>query len=450
MDNNLNGLLSKWSDQSCRANKVNKELYERYEVKRGLRDIDGKGVLAGLTRIGEVHSYIISDGKSVPVPGRLSYRGVNIEDLVKGFLKDERFGFEETCFLLLVGHLPDNIELRDFRELIASNYDLPEDFVRDIIMKAPSKDLMNTIARSVLTLFCFDDLADDLSERNVFRQSVQLIANFPLLAIYGYQAYAHYHEKKSFVIHSPRKDLSIAENILYMLRHDKQHTDLEAKLLDLALVLHAEHGGGNNSTFTTHVVSSAYTDIYSVVAAAMGSLKGLRHGGANIKVVEMFEELKANVDDWQDPEEVGNYVERLVNKQAYDKTGLVYGIGHAVYSISDPRAIIFKGYVKELAKEKGLDKEFELYNLVEKLAPEVIGKHRKIYKGISANVDFYSGFVYRMLDIPQQLFTPLFAVARISGWCAHILEELANDGKIIRPAYNCVEPKRVYLPLEKR
>lgn len=450
MDNNLNGLLTKWSNQSCRANLVNKELYARYEVKRGLRDIDGKGVLAGLTRIGEVHSYIISDGKSVPVPGRLSYRGVNIEDLVKGFLKDERFGFEETCFLLLVGHLPDNIELRDFRGLIASNYDLPEDFVRDIIMKAPSKDLMNTIARSVLTLFCFDDLADDLSERNVFRQSIQLIANFPLLAIYGYQAYAHYHEKKSFVIHSPRKDLSIAENILYMLRHDNQHTDLEAKLLDLALVLHAEHGGGNNSTFTTHVVSSSYTDIYSVVAAAMGSLKGLRHGGANIKVVEMFEEIKANVDDWQDPEEVGNYVEKLVTKQAYDRTGLVYGIGHAVYSLSDPRAIIFKEYVRELAKEKGLDKEFELYNLVEKLAPEVIGKHRKIYKGISANVDFYSGFVYRMLDIPQQLFTPLFAVARISGWCAHILEELTNDGKIIRPAYNCVEPKRVYLPLEKR
>ena len=450
MDNNLNGLLTKWSNQSCRANKVNKELYARYEVKRGLRDIDGKGVLAGLTRIGEVHSYIISDGKSVPVPGRLSYRGVNIEDLVKGFLKDERFGFEETCFLLLIGHLPDPIELRDFRALIASNYDLPDDFVRDIIMKAPSKDLMNTIARSVLTLFCFDDLADDLSERNVFRQSVQLIANFPLLAIYGYQAYAHYHEKKSFVIHAPRKDLSIAENILYMLRHDNQHTDLEAKLLDLALVLHAEHGGGNNSTFTTHVVSSAYTDIYSVVAAAMGSLKGLRHGGANIKVVEMFEEIKANVDNWQDPEEVGNYVEKLVTKQAYDRTGLVYGIGHAVYSISDPRAIIFKSYVKELAKEKGLDHEFELYNLVEKLAPEVIGKHRKIYKGISANVDFYSGFVYRMLDIPQQLFTPLFAVARISGWCAHILEELANDGKIIRPAYNCVEPKRVYLPLEKR
>lgn len=450
MENNLNGLITKWSNQSCRANKVDKELYTRYEVKRGLRDIDGKGVLAGLTRIGEVHSYIISDGKSVPVHGRLSYRGVNIEDLVKGFLKDERFGFEETCFLLLVGHLPDKIELRDFRELIANNYDLPEDFVRDIIMKAPSKDLMNTIARSVLTLFCFDDLADDLSERNVFRQSIQLIANFPLLAIYGYQAYAHYHEKKSFVIHSPRKDLSIAENILFMLRHDNQHTDLEAKLLDLALVLHAEHGGGNNSTFTTHVVSSSYTDIYSVVAAAMGSLKGLRHGGANNMVVEMFEEIKANVDNWEDPDEVAKYLEKLVNKQAYDRTGLIYGIGHAVYSISDPRAIIFKGYVKELAEEKGLGKEFELYNLVERLAPEVIGKHRKIYKGISANIDFYSGFVYRMLDIPQQLFTPLFAVARISGWCAHILEELANDGKIIRPAYNCVEPKRMYLPIEKR
>jgi citrate synthase len=442
--------IKKWSEEARGANLVETDLYTRYEVKRGLRDLDGKGVLAGLTRIGEVHSYIVSDGVPVPVEGQLIYRGVNINDLVAGFLGENRFGYEETCFLLLVGHLPSEQELRDFKKLISDNYNLPDDFVRDIIMKAPSEDLMNIIARSVLTLYCFDKNAEDLSEENIFRQSVGLIANFPLLAIYGYQVYAHYYDKKSFVIHAPKPELSIAENILYMLRHDNQHTDLEAKLLDLALVLHAEHGGGNNSTFTTHVVASAYTDTYSVIAAAMGSLKGLRHGGANIKVVQMFEDIKANVKDWKDKEEVYAYVEKILTKQAFDKTGLIYGIGHAVYSISDPRAVIFKGYVEQLAREKGLEEEFMLYNLVEELAPEVVGKHRKIYKGISANVDFYSGFVYRMLDIPQKLFTPLFAIARVSGWCAHILEEIANDGKIIRPAYNSVEPRKEYVSITER
>nr|MDA3845626.1 citrate/2-methylcitrate synthase [Vallitaleaceae bacterium] len=429
-------LINKWSKDAQIANKVDASLYARYEVKRGLRDLDGKGVLAGLTHIGEVHSYIISDGITIPAKGQLIYRGIDIDDLVGGFLKEDRYGFEETCFLLLIGHLPSSEELSDFRTLISNNYELPDGFLRDNIMKSPSKDVMNTIARSVLTMYCYDDNPEELTESNILRQSIGLIANFPLLAIYGYQVFSHYHEKKSFVIHAPQPDLSIAENILFMLRHDNKHTDLEAKLLDLALVLHAEHGGGNNSTFTTHVVSSAYTDIYSIIAAAMGSLKGLRHGGANIKVVQMFAEIKEQVKDWKDEEAVADYIDKIVKKEAFDKTGLIYGIGHAVYSISDPRAVIFKGYVEQLANEKGLKEEYDLYNLVENLAPVIIGKHRKIYKGISANVDFYSGFVYRMLDIPQQLFTPLFAIARVSGWCSHILEELAKDGKIIRPAYN--------------
>ncbi|PKM51194.1 MAG: citrate synthase [Firmicutes bacterium HGW-Firmicutes-7] len=443
-------LIEDWSELAKSCNKVDPELYKQYEVKRGLRDINGKGVLAGLTRIGEVHSYIIDENEMIPVPGRLIYRGIDIEDLVNGFLKDNQFGFEETCYLLLFGELPNRTQLDEFENTIASCRKLPNDFVRDMIMKAPSKDMMNVLARSVLALYSFDERADDTSIQNVLRQSLEMISYFPLLAVYGYQAFAHYHGNSSLFIHSPKAELSTAQNILHMLRNDNKYTELEAKLLDLALVLHAEHGGGNNSSFTTHVVTSSGTDTYSTIAAALGSLKGPRHGGANIKVIQMFEDIKANIEDWEDDEKVSDYLELLLNKQAFDRSGLIYGIGHAVYSISDPRAIIFKGYVESLAKEKGLEKEFELYDRVERLAPEVIGRARKMYKGVSANVDFYSGFVYNMLDIPQELYTPIFAVSRIVGWCAHRIEELVNAGKITRPAYKSVAPRREYTSIDDR
>jgi citrate synthase len=426
------------------------EFYKKYEVKRGLRDINGKGVLAGLTRIGEVHSYIIDENEVVPVPGRLIYRGIDIKDLVDGFIKEGRFGFEETCFLLLFGSLPNKIELEEFEQLLGEYRKLPKDFVRDMIMKFPSKDMMNVLARSVLAMYSFDDKADDNSIDNILRQSLQMVAYFPLLIVYGYQAFAHYHDKKSLIIHSPRKELSTSQNILHMLRVDNKYTELEAKLLDLALVLHAEHGGGNNSSFTTHVVTSTGTDTYSVIAAALGSLKGPRHGGANIKVLKMFEDMKREVSDWESDDLVREYLERILNKEAFDKSGLIYGIGHAVYSVSDPRAVIFKEYVEKLATEKGMEKEYGLYNRVERLAPEVISKTSQMYKGVSANVDFYSGFVYRMLGIPQELYTPLFAASRIVGWSAHHIEEIVNDGKIIRPAYKSVAKRREYKDLLDR
>ncbi|TAH59651.1 MAG: citrate/2-methylcitrate synthase, partial [Gottschalkiaceae bacterium] len=440
-----NQLLENWSILAKECNKFDPELYKKYEVKRGLRDINGKGVMAGLTSIGEVHSYIIDDNEVVPVPGKLIYRGIDIEDLVNGFLKDDKFGFEETSYLLLFGRLPNRKELNDFEELIAAYRKLPDDFVRDMIMKAPSKDIMKVLARSVLSLYSYDDKADDISISNVLRQSLEMIAYFPLLAVYGYQAYSHYYGNNSLIIHSPKKELSTAENILYMLRADNKYTELEAKLLDLALVLHAEHGGGNNSSFTTRVVTSTATDTYSVIAAALGSLKGPRHGGANIKVIHMFEDIKSNIDDWEDDEKVVNYLEKLLNKEAFDRSGLIYGIGHAVYSISDPRAVIFKGYVESLAREKGLVKEFELYDRVERLAPLVISKSRKMYKGVSANVDFYSGFVYHMLGIPEELYTPIFAISRIVGWSAHRIEELVSEGKITRPAYKSIAPRLEYI-----
>jgi citrate synthase len=432
------------------ASYINPELYGKYEVKRGLRDINGKGVLAGLTEIGEVHSYIIDENEMIPVPGRLIYRGIDISDLVKGFLSEGRFGFEETSYLLLFGNLPNKAELSKFENMMTNYRRLPKDFVRDIIMKAPSKDMMNVLARGVLSMYSFDDQADDTSIKNVLRQSLQMIAYFPLLAVYGYQAYAHYYNNKSLIIHSPDPTLSTAENILHMLRPDSKYTKLEATLLDLALVLHAEHGGGNNSTFTTHVVTSSGTDTYSTIAAALGSLKGPRHGGANIKVVEMFDEIKANIKNWKDDEEVANYLEKILKKEAFDRSGLIYGIGHAVYSVSDPRAIVFKKQVEKLAKDKCLEDEFNLYSKVEALAPEVIGKTRKMYKGVSANVDFYSGFVYRMLGIPEDLYTPLFAIARVVGWSAHRIEELVNSGKIIRPAYKCIAPRRKYTAIDFR
>ncbi|NLC38119.1 MAG: citrate/2-methylcitrate synthase [Clostridia bacterium] len=443
-------VLEKLSSLAEKCSYIDPDLYQKYEVKRGLRDISGRGVLAGLTEIGEVHSYIIDESELVPVPGQLFYRGINIEDLAEGFLREQRPGFEETCYLLLFGDLPDKNALEEFEALLAGYRKLPRSFVRDIIMKAPSKDMMNVLSRSVLALYSYDDKADDNSTVNVLRQCLQLIACFPLLAVYGYQAYTHYHGQNSLIIHGPREDLSTAENMLHMLRPDSRFTQLEARLLDLALVLHAEHGGGNNSTFTTHVVTSTGTDTYSVISAALGSLKGPRHGGANIKVVQMFEDIKKNVRDWNDEEEIACYLRKILNKEAFDSSGLIYGIGHAVYSISDPRAVILKEQCEKLAQDKGLEEEFNLYAKVEKLAPQVIGKVRKMYKGVSANVDFYSGFVYKMLDIPPELFTPIFAIARIAGWSAHRIEELVNGGKIIRPAYKSIAPRRAYLPLSER
>jgi citrate synthase len=443
-------ILKVFSSKILENKRIDTELFTKYQVKRGLRDVDGRGVLVGLTEIGDVRSYILEENEIVPIPGKLLYRGINIEDIVNGFLKNNCFGFEETCYLLLFGTLPTKQELIEFQQLLSRYRNLPDDFVRDMILKMPSKDIMNSISRSVLALYSLDNSADDTSIENVLRQCLTLIACFPLIAVYGYQAYSHYHDSKSLFIHSPQPNLSTAENILYMLRPDCKYTKLEATLLDLALVLHAEHGGGNNSTFVTHVVTSSGSDTYSVIASALGSLKGPRHGGANIKVVQMFENIKENIKDWHDDDEVEEYLIKLLNKQAFDKSGLIYGIGHAVYSISDPRAVIFKEHVEKLAKEKGFEDEYNLYAKVEKLAPVAVSRIRKMYKGISANVDFYSGFVYRMLDIPQELFTPIFAISRISGWSAHRIEEIINAGKIIRPAYKNVVKRKKYIDINER
>ncbi|MGL4344481.1 MAG: citrate/2-methylcitrate synthase [Cellulosilyticaceae bacterium] len=432
------------------SNTINPELFSKYAVKRGLRDLDGRGVLVGLTEIGEVHSYVVDENEIIPVPGRLIYRGIDISDITSGYLTSNRFGFEETAYLLLFGNLPNAEQLDEFYSLLGNYRRLPDGFLRDMILKAPSKDIMNLLARSVLALYSYDDNPDDVSLPNVLRQCIQLISNFPTIAVYGYQALSHYHGDNSLYIHAPQPDLTTAENILYMLRPDSKYTKLEATLLDLALILHAEHGGGNNSSFTTHLVTSSGTDTYSVMAAALGSLKGPKHGGANLKVVHMFEDMKTTIKDWTDEDEVKNYLTKLLNKEAFDKAGLIYGIGHAVYSVSDPRAEILKTYAEKLAAEKGLSAEYNFYALVEKLAPEVISGSRKMYKGVSANVDFYSGFVYSMLNLPLELYTPIFAIARIVGWSAHRLEELVNAGKIIRPAYKCVAGRRGYTPLEER
>ena len=436
----------------CKDNfKIPAELYSKYEVKRGLRDISGQGVLTGLTEVSEIRSYTVIDRDMIPIEGKLYYRGVDVEEIVKGFIDERRFGFEETVYLLLFGKLPKQEELSEFMSLLSKyREELPTGFVRDIIMKAPSRDMMNTLARSVLTLYSYDSKADDTSVGNVLRQCLQLIALFPLLSVYGYQAYSHYHDGNSLFIHTPAARLSTAENILHLLRPDSQYSELEAKILDLALVLHAEHGGGNNSTFTTHVVTSSGTDTYSAIAAALGSLKGPKHGGANIKVMHMFEDMKEKIKDWTNEAEVVQYLEDILNKKAFDKKGLIYGMGHAVYSISDPRARVLRGFVERLSVEKGKEEEFVLYSMVERLAPQVIAQERQIYKGVSANVDFYSGFVYSMLGLPYELYTPIFAIARIAGWSAHRLEELINEGKIIRPAYKSVAKHQEYIPLEER
>lgn len=438
------------SKQCSNAATIEPELYGKYDVKRGLRDINGKGVLVGLTEISDVCSTKIVDGKSVPADGRLYYRGYNVEDIVHGIDKKSHFGFEECTYLLLFGKLPAKDELKSFCHLLSEYRTLPTSFVRDIIMKAPSKDMMNTLARSVLTLYSYDDRADDISLPNVLRQCLQLISLFPLLSVYGYQAYNHYHDGASLFIHSPLEKQSTAETILHVLRPDSQFTPLEAKLLDTALILHMEHGGGNNSTFTTHLVSSSGTDTYSAIAAAIGSLKGPRHGGANIKVVRMFEDLKKNITNWSSESQVEDYLRKLLNKEAFDHAGLIYGMGHAVYSLSDPRAVLFRSFVEDLSKEKGLEEEFALYALVERLAPKVIAEERKIYKGVSPNVDFYSGFAYSMLGLPLELYTPIFAIARIAGWSAHRLEELSYNGKIMRPAYKNVCEHKEFIPMDQR
>ena len=424
---------------------IDLSLYGKYDVKRGLRDINGKGVLAGLTQVSNVQAVNVVDGKEVPCAGSLYYRGYNIKDLTAGFVKDDRFGFEETTYLLLFGVLPDKKQLEEFKQLLANQRSLPRNFVRDVVMKAPGRDIMNALSRSVLTLYSYDNNPDDISLPNVLRQCLNLISVFPLLSVYGYQAYNHYIRGKSLYIHNPKKELSTAENILRILRPDKKYTDL-----DLALILHMEHGGGNNSTFTTHVVSSSGTDTYSAIAAALGSLKGPKHGGANIKVIRMFQDMKKEVHDWEDEDEVRNYLRRLLHKEAFDRRGLIYGMGHAIYSVSDPRAEVLKSFVESLAKEKGRMKDYNLYSMVEKMAPEVIAEERRIYKGVSANVDFYSGFVYSMLDLPLELYTPMFAVARIVGWSAHRMEELINTDKIIRPAYKNVLEAAEYVPLDQR
>ena len=434
----------------CEANTgIDKELFVKHDVKRGLRDVNGKGVLAGLTNISDVCAKKIVNGEEVPCAGNLYYRGYNIKDLVRGFLDADHFGYEEIAYLLLFGELPTVVQLDGFHETLTERRTLPPNFVRDVIMKAPSRDMMNNISRAILNLYSYDEKADDTSIPNVLRQCLNLISEFPMLMVYGYHAY-NYRQGQDMYIYAPDPQKSTAENILMMLREDRQYTELEARILDMALVLHMDHGGGNNSTFTTHVVTSSGTDTYSAIAAALGSLKGPKHGGANIKVVSMFQDLKKNVKDISDEEEVREYLKKLLHKEAFDKRGLIYGMGHAIYSVSDPRAQVLKGFVETLAREKGRMKEYNLYAMVEQMAPEVIAEERHIYKGVSANVDFYSGFVYSMLDLPLELYTPIFAVARIVGWSAHRMEELINTDKIIRPAYKNVLAPAVYVPLKER
>ena len=442
----IDGLTNKMAEHSV----IDTDLYSKYNVKRGLRDIDGKGVLTGLTDISTIKQNKLVDGKLVPCDGELYYRGYNVKDIVHGITVDNRFGFEEVVYLLLFGEMPTIDELKNFRSLLVQYRTLPQHFVRDVILKAPSEDMMNSIARSVLTLFCYDKNPNDTSLNNVLRQSIQLISVFPMLTVYGYHAFNHYLRDKSLYIHLPEPSMSTAEVILSLLRPDRKYTDLEAKVLDMALILHMEHGGGNNSTFTTHVVTSSGTDTYSAIAAALSSLKGPKHGGANVKVYEMFEDMKENLTDWSDNEQIERYLEKLLDKQAFDRKGLIYGMGHAVYTISDPRQKILKGAVQKLADVEGFTEEFKLYERVEKLAPEVIGRKRKIYKGVASNVDFYSGLLYSMLDIPCELYTPLFATARIAGWSAHRLEELVNSGKIIRPAYMSISHEKKYKSISER
>lgn len=428
---------------------IDRELYSKYDVKRGLRDTNGKGVLTGLTEVGDVCAYSTEGEHKIPAPGKLYYQGYDVEELLKD-AGSRRYLFEEVTYLLLFGELPTKKQIISFVEILSSLQELTGQFVRDVIMKAPSANIMNALQKSVITLYSYDENPDAIDVPNVLRQSLQLIGKLPLMTVYAYYAYRHFEMNESLLIRNPKKEYSTAENILYMLRPDKNFTELEAKVLDIALVLHAEHGGGNNSTFTNHVVTSSGTDTYSAVCAAISSLKGFRHGGANLKVQQMFDDLKENVRDWEDEEEIKGYLTKLLDREAFDHSGLIYGIGHAVYTESDPREVVLKKFACRLSEEKGLQKEFALYDTVERLAKESIAKRRRLNKPICANVDFYSGFVYTMLGIPRELFTPIFAVSRISGWSAHRLEELVNKGKIIRPAYKFVGEHKEYREPDKR
>ena len=430
--------------------KIDEELFAKYDVKRGLRKRNGEGVLAGLTDISMINAYTMIDREIVPCEGKLYYRGIDIEDIVKGFIEEDRFGFEETIYLLIFGKLPDKEELSRFLDMMSDMEELGGRFVRDVVMKGTNANIMNAMQRCVLALYTYDDNPEDISPENVLRQSLELIAKLPEIAVYSYHAYRHFRKDDTLFIRNPQKGLSLAENILLMLRPDGKYTELEAKVLDIALILHAEHGGGNNSTFTTHVVTSSGTDTYSSIAASIGSLKGPRHGGANLKVQNMFEDIKANVKDWSDEKEVENYLCKILNKEAFDHTGLIYGMGHAVYTLSDPREVILKRFARDLAQEKGMMKEFALYELVERLGGRLVMEQRRLFKNVCANVDFYSGFVYTMLGIPKELFTPIFAIARIPGWSAHRLEEILNASKIIRPAYKYVGHHANFVPFEER
>lgn len=429
---------------------ISQDLYDMHHVNRGLRDLHGNGVVTGLTAISTIKSFENINGEKKPCRGELRYRGMDIKDIVNGFLGDDRFGFEECTYLLLFGKLPSRSEYDDFFDMLGFYRSLPKNFVRDVVMKAPGKDIMNSLARSVLTLASYDKNLNDISVPNVLHQCIKLIANFPLLSIYAYQAYRHYKLGRGLYIHRPDPRLSTSENILRLLRSNKEYTPLEAKLLDLSLVLHADHGGGNNSTFTNYVVTSSGTDTYSSMVASLCSLKGPKHGGANIKVKYMFDDIKKNIKNWRDDGEIKDYLVKLLDKEAFDKSGLIYGMGHAVYSVSDPRAEIFKDFAQKLSEEKGMQKEFELYTRVASLASEVIAEKRRIYKGVSPNIDFYSGFAYSMLNLPEELYIPMFAVARISGWSAHRIEGLINCNKIIRPAYTAVAEETEYKPMSDR
>lgn len=445
----LEDMMKKLEQELLKNQRIDPNLYIEYDVKRGLRDSAGKGVLTGLTEISDVVAYDLINGRRIPAEGSLYYQGINVNDIVQG-LQGRKFGFEETIYLLMFGKLPNQEELNRFLDVMFQLQCLSGRFVRDVVMKASTENIMNAMQRCILSLYTYDNAADDISAGNVLRQCLELIAKLPLIAVYSYHAYRHFRKDDTLLIRNPQQGLSLAENILYMLRPDGQYTELEAKVLDIALILHAEHGGGNNSTFTTHVVTSSGTDTYSAVAASIGSLKGPRHGGANLKVQNMFANIKENIENWADEEEVAAYLQKILNKQAFDRSGLIYGMGHAVYTLSDPREVILKKFAKALAEEKGMVEEFALYELVERQAGRLIMEHRKLFKNVCANVDFYSGLVYSMLDIPQELFTPIFAIARMPGWSAHRLEELINTSKIIRPAYKYVGVHTDFTPFNER
>lgn len=443
-------IIHDMAESSAARGRIDPTLYEKYSVKRGLRNDDGTGVLVGLTEVGDVHSYIVEEGDRIPVEGRLFYRGMSIDDIVAGFYEKKRYGFEETIYLLMFGELPTQEQLDQLNDVLAASRDLPPNFTEDMILKAPSPDIMNKLARSVLASYSYDKNPDAIDIENVMRQSVELIARFPVMVAYGYMAKRHYVDKESLFLHAPRPDYNTAQNLLYMIRQDGHFSELEARILDLALVLHAEHGGGNNSTFVTHAVTSSGSDTYSTIAAAIGSLKGPQHGGASGKAYTMMQDLAANVKNWRSEAEITDYLTRILKKEAYDKSGLIYGIGHAVYTLSDPRTKLLRDYARALAYESGREAEYEMYTLTERLAPQIFRDVKKSDKIVCANVDFYSGFIYDMLGIAPELFTPIFAVARIAGWSAHRIEELVSGGRIIRPAYKCVQKRRPYIAMEER